>query len=129
MATHTTLMEDAMLHITQTVDNHQTILTLSGRFHHHNRQTFLDVVQSVITEKNCHHLTVNLTNVQFIDSSAIGLLYMTQKELALDHIGLSLVVPPGHVLESLELMRMDKLMPIYATESAVLLKPVVLQGV
>ena len=100
-----------MIQIAETVDDNTTILTLSGRLDIHARKPFQMAMKN-IHSVGCQYLTLDLSRVTFIDSSAIGLLILANRTLNQTHTKLSLLVSPGVILDSLKLMNIDKLMPI-----------------
>ena len=66
-----------------------------------------------------HQIVLDLQNVQFMDSSALGALIGAIKKMG--PLGtLALVGPRGPVMQLLKLTRMDKVFPIYASVPAAL---------
>lgn len=103
------------MHVTQREESGRTILTLSGRFDFKARHVFQTAINQAKSDE-LRHLILNLINVEFIDSAAIGLLLLTKKDLTRSGISLSLVVPRGYVLQVLQLMKIGALMAICSTE-------------
>ena len=92
-------------------DDNTTILTLTGRFNIQARKSFQMAIQEV---QSCgvRHLTLDLSQVTFIDSSAIGVLILAHRELAKTYTKLSLIASPGVVWETLQMVNIGDLIPI-----------------
>ena len=100
-----------MIQIDQGGDDNTTILTLAGRFDIQARKSFQMAIQNVQSSGVCH-LTLNISQVTFMDSSAIGVLILANRELAKTYTKLSLIAIPGVVLDTLHLMNLGDLIPI-----------------
>ena len=103
------------MHITQREESGRGILTLCGRFDFKARHVFQTATKQAKSE-GIRHLILNLFNVEFVDSAAIGLLMLTQKDLAKTGISLSLVTSQGYVLQVLQLMKIGEVIAICSTE-------------
>ena len=101
--------------ITQQMMNHNLTLTLSGRFECQDRKLFQEAIRQV-QATNHRDIILNFAQVQFIDSSALGLLAVTHQNLKLTQQQLILVAPQEHVLKVFNLVNIQKMMPIGATE-------------
>ena len=104
-----------MLQITQRNEADRTVLTISGRLDIQARKPFQLEMQQA-QSSNLPHLIANLSHVTFIDSSAIGVLILAHRALERTNTKLSLIVPPGIVLDTLQLMNTGTLIPIHKTE-------------
>jgi len=94
-------------------------LSLQGEFTFSARKAFFEAVERAYTT-GCRHLILNLEEVRFVDSAALGILVVIQNRCNLDHRQLSLVKPQPYVREIFKLANLDELIPIYATEEAAL---------
>ena len=106
-----------MVQIVEQVEKDRTVLTLSGRLNIQARKPLQMAIKKV-QSTHAHHLTLNLTKVTFIDSSAIGILILAHRALEEGRTKLSLIVPPGTVLDTLHLMNIDSMIPIHSTDPA-----------
>ena len=103
------------MHITQREESGRNILTLSGRFDFKARHVFQTAINQAKSKQN-RHLILNLLNVEFIDSAAVGLLMLTKKDMTRSGTSLALVVHGGYVLQVLQLMKIGELIAICSTE-------------
>ena len=104
--------------ITERMMDNKLILTLSGHFDFQARTLFREAIRQA-QATNHRDILLNLVQVSFIDSAALGLLALTHQKLQLTHQHLVLVAPQGYVLKTLELADIHKMMPIAATEQEV----------
>jgi len=111
------------MHVTERVDADKILLTLSGRFDVHARKPFQAAMQQA-QSANPRSIILNLAQVPFIDSAALGLLTLAPENLSKVHISLALVASQDYVLRILQLAKIDHKMPVCATEHDVKLKPV-----
>jgi anti-anti-sigma factor len=59
------------------------------------------------------HLVVDLSAVSFLDSTGLGVLIRTQKQIAATHQSMSLVGPTGMVAKVLRITRIDEAIPVH----------------
>ncbi len=104
--------------ISQHQVHNQLVLTLKGKLVEKVRKT---VQEAFDQARASHHrdLVVNLTEVPFMDSSGLGFLARTHDRLKQDQGQLTLVCPPGYVLDLLKLSNFHTLMAIVATEQEI----------
>ena len=100
-----------MIQIEKSGDDNTTILTLAGRFDIQARKSFQMAIQNV-QFSGVRHLTLNFSQVTFIDSSAIGVLILAYRELKKTSTQLCLLATPGVVLDTLHLVNIGDLIPI-----------------
>lgn len=103
--------------MTRRVWRDATVIQIDEVFTHRNRKEFSCAV-SAFRESGGKHLIVNLREVTFIDSAALGLLALTSQQLATDERRLSLVDPQGTVKQILEMANIDKMIAVFPTEEA-----------
>ncbi len=103
------------MHITEHVHDGVLVLKVTGRLNYYSRKTFQAVMRNA--ERGAvDHVVINLEQVEYLDSVAIGLLALSQARLALKGIVLSLVGPQSNVMKVLDIANIPKLIPIYQTE-------------
>ena len=103
--------------MTRRVWRDATVIQIDDVFTHRNRKDFSSAV-SAFREAEGKHLIVNLREVTFIDSAALGLPALTSQQLAVDERRLSLVDPQGTVKQILEMANIDKMIAVFPTEEA-----------
>ncbi len=91
-------------------------LDLVGDLTYDNRGVFKDAVEGV-KRSGCRHLILNMEQVQFLDSSGLGLMALMSQNLKLTHTRLSVVNPQSYVREIMSLANIGKLVPIYNSEA------------
>ena len=97
--------------ISEQVDRHQTTLFLSGRFDFLYRKTFnLAIAKAQLT--NPPKIVLNFSQVFYINSAGLGMLMVALKQLKADNICLVLEVPPGYVMDVLNLTHIGGVIPI-----------------
>lgn len=101
--------------ITEHVHDGVLVLTVSNRLTFYSRKTFQAVMRHA--ERGAvEHVVINLSQVEYLDSVAIGMLALSQARLALQGIVLSLVEPLPTAKKVLDLANIPKLIPMYQTE-------------
>lgn len=101
-----------MLTITEEVQEGAIVLNISGRMEFSERKTFINSLNKV-QEKPFTHLILNLQNVPFVDSAALGLLALTQQNLKLKNTRVSIANPQDYVKKVLDLANFSKFMPLF----------------
>jgi anti-anti-sigma factor len=104
------------MQITQREFKQAVVLDLKGDLTYDNRGVFKDAVERVKTT-HCRHLIINMEQVQFLDSSGLGLMALMSQNLKLSHMRLSVVNPQSYVREIMNLANIAKLVPIYNSEA------------
>jgi len=106
---------DLSMRITEKVHDGILVLRISGSLNYYSRKTFQAVMRNA--ERGAvDHVMVNLEQVDYLDSVAIGLLVFSQARLSLQGVVLSLVGPHSNVMTILEVANIPKLIPVYSTE-------------
>jgi len=98
---------------------HAIILTLTGRFTESDRRAFND---AIATAKNAHPRSViaDMTNLPFLESSAVGILVLANRNLKASGISFALVGLQKPVRDSLELMKIPEEIPVVDSVTAAL---------
>jgi len=90
-----------------------------GRFDQNARQDFKWRIDLAI-QNGYRSVILNMTDVSFIDSSALGWLVLSQRRFQRLHGKLSIVVHQGFVRDILELTDISEWIPLFSTEKEAL---------
>ena len=101
------------MNITQDTVDANMILHLDGRFDFGVRKIFKEAVDGVSVEGSS--VVLDLENVAFVDSSALGLLVICHQNLKNKNVSFCLVNPQTYVKQVLDLANIGKMIPIYQT--------------
>ncbi len=96
-----------------------TVLALKGDLTYDHRASFKAAVERV-RGTACRHLILDLEQVQFLDSSGLGLLALLAQSLKLNKIRLSAIRPQSYVREIMTLANITKLIPLHNSEAEAL---------
>lgn len=94
---------------------HATILDLIGELTYANRGTFKAAVERV-KQGGCRHLVLNMEQVRFLDSSALGMLALLAQSFKANQGIVSLLKPQSYVREIMTLANIHKMMPLHESE-------------
>ena len=101
--------------ITQQMMNNKLTLMLSGRFTCQDRKLFQEAIRQA-TATNPRDIILNFAQVPFIDSDAVGMLAWAKQSFQLTQQQLILVAPQEYVSQVLNLLNLQKMIPIGTTE-------------
>lgn len=101
------------MNVTQEKRAESVILHMDGRFDFGSRKTFKDAMDQACKEGM--PVVLNLGQVSFVDSSALGLLVISHQNLKSKKIPFSLLNPQTYVRQVLDLANVAKIIPIYQT--------------
>lgn len=107
--------------ITQETQNQKVTLKLEGNFTYTQRKPFQEALKAVDAQ-NVEHIIIDLSQVAFLDSAALGLLMITHRQLQSEKRRLSLAYPQPTVRQIIELANLHKTIPLIESESAPLAK-------
>ena len=107
--------------ITEEIHDHTATLKLEGSFTYTQRKLFQDTLKNLGT-KDVEHIVVDLAQVPFLDSAALGLLMITHRQLVADKRRLSLAYPQATVRQIIELANLHKTIPLIESGMAPLAK-------
>ncbi len=107
--------------ITEEIHGQTATLKLEGSFTYTQRKLFQDTLKNLAT-KNVEHVVVDLAQVAFLDSAALGLLMITHRQLVADKRRLSLAHPQSTVRQIIELANLHKTIPLIESTVAPLMK-------
>lgn len=111
------------MNVTQEKNRETVILHMDGRFDFGARKTFKGALDEAINERM--PIVLDLGQVSFVDSSALGLLVIAHQNLKNKKIPFSLVNPQTYVRQVLDLANVAKMIPIYQTFDEIPKGPVV----
>lgn len=91
--------------------NNGVILELAGRFDFSTHRDFRGAYESALAE-NIGSLDINMSGVDYLDSSALGMLLILKERASARNIQLSLSGCKGSVKQILEIANFNKLFTI-----------------
>ena len=107
--------------ITEETHSDTVTLKLEGSFTYTQRKLFQETLKN-IAPKTVEHIIVDLSQVSFLDSAALGLLMITHRQLVADKRKLSLAHPQSTVRQIIELANLHKTIPLIESTVAPLAK-------
>lgn len=113
-----------MLHVSTKIEQGAVVLSLSGRFDFHVMEKFLSTLEHAETTHLPRHVIVDLSQVNFIDSMAIGRLVTTCQRLNQASIRFTLTGQQDTVNTTLKEINFEAIVPTVKTvEDALALPP------
>ena len=113
-----------MLHVSTKVEQGAVVLALSGRFDFHVMDHFLSALEEAETLHRPRHVILDLSQVNFIDSMAIGRVVTTCRKLNQASIRFTVAGQQGEVNSTLKDIDFDGIVPTVTTvEEALALPP------
>lgn len=100
------------MHIEKVVLRNAVLVKLAGRFEFGTRNEYKRVIGQIVQEGH-FRLVLDFEQVTFLDSSALGLLLLTDQNFKLKQGSVGLVNPTGYVRQVLELANLPKVIPVY----------------
>ena len=88
-------------------NSQQTVMTLSGSLDSEETLTLKPIIDQFI-ETESTHLTIEMSEIQFLDSSGIGLLVYTFKRLRNEERAITLRNVQGQPKDLMHMLRIDK---------------------
>ena len=92
-------------------NSEELLLTFSGRLDFTVRKPFQHAISEISSEK-IKQVILDFTEVSFIDCSALGILLQAKQQLGETQTGLSIISTPGRVLDVLQSIHLDQMIPI-----------------
>ena len=113
-----------MLHVSTKVEQGAVVLELAGRFDFHVMEQFLSTLEHAEATHLPQHVILDLSQVNFIDSMAIGRIVTTCQRLNQASIRFTLAGQRGEVDMALKEINFEAMVPTVATvEDALALPP------
>jgi len=97
--------------ITQEINDKKATLKLEGNFTYTQRRAFQEMLKTVCTDP-VEEVVVDLGQVAFLDSAALGLLMISHRQLGAEKRKLSLAYPQPTVRQIIELANLHKTIPM-----------------
>lgn len=107
--------------ITHEVHDKKVTLKLEGNFTYTQRKSFQEMLKAVSTD-GIAEIMIDLSQVAFLDSAALGLLMITHRQLQAEKRTLSLAYPQPTVRQIIELANLHKTIPMIESEVSALVK-------
>jgi len=98
--------------ISASVSGNTATISMSGRFDFNVQRDFKDSYDAHLKNDAVAHIHVNLSGVDYLDSSALGMLLMLRERAAAAGKGLKLCKPNPGVAQILEIANFSKLFTI-----------------
>ena len=98
--------------VTERQNGDFAVLDLEGRFDFGARSDFKDALDRVQTAGS-RYIILNLQDIVFVDSSALGLLVVAHQNLKLKEGRIGLVNPQPYVRQILDLANVPRMIPVY----------------
>ncbi len=90
------------------------VVKLEGRFEFETRNEYKRLIGQIVQDGH-RQLVLDLERVTFLDSSALGLLLLTDQNFKLKKGTFGLVKPTGYVRQVIELANLPRVIPVYDT--------------
>lgn len=98
--------------VSSTVSESKGILTLNGRFDFSIHRDFRSNYESILGTAGVSEIDVNLNGVDYIDSSALGMLLLLREKAMEKNIQMQLLNPKDSVRQVLEVANFGRLFKI-----------------
>ncbi|MDR4480328.1 MAG: STAS domain-containing protein [Nitrospira sp.] len=107
--------------ITQEIHDKKVTLKLEGNFTYTQRKSFQEALKAVSTDQIAE-IMIDLSQVAFLDSAALGLLMITHRQLQAEKRTLLLAYPQPTVRQIIELANLHRTIPLIESEVSSLVK-------
>ncbi len=87
-------------------------ISLQGRFDFSAHREFREAVKSALAEAGIHEIEIDLSAVNYMDSSALGMLLLSRENAAAQRKAIVLTRPAGNIRQVLEVANFHKLFTI-----------------
>ncbi|MEK3730832.1 MULTISPECIES: anti-sigma F factor antagonist [Paenibacillus] len=108
------------LHVDMEHHRHVLIVRLSGELDHHTADHVRIMLDDAITKRQTEHLVMSLKNLEFMDSSGLGVILGRYKSIKHKGGKMALCDVKPQVYRLLEMSGLFKIMPIYENEGTAL---------
>lgn len=95
------------------VDADKTMVRLSGRFDYTTHGRFLSQAEGSLVHSACQQLWIDMTEVEYIDSSALGMLLMLRDRARKEGKSVALSNVRGYVREVIDNAQFNRLFDIH----------------
>ncbi|NLR76061.1 STAS domain-containing protein [Leeia aquatica] len=97
------------MHIEAQTQGDTAILHLSGRFDFSAHRDFREAYQAPLELADCKQLTIDFSQVEYVDSSALGMLLLLKEKAAVSGKSVVLSNCTGFVLEVFQVVNFQQL--------------------
>jgi len=104
------------MNIKKEVNNRKVTLKLEGNFTYTQRKPFQEMLKSVAVD-GVDQIVIDLSQVAFLDSAALGLLMISHRQVQAEKRTLSLAYPQPTVRQIIELANLHKTIPLIETDA------------
>ena len=88
-------------------------LSLEGRIDFHSHREFRTAYEAILTEKTINEIEIDFDKVDYLDSSALGMLLLLREKAEANDKKISLTNTSGSVKQVLEIANFGKLFKIH----------------
>ncbi len=100
------------MQIISRTQNNEATLALSGRFDFNTHREFRSAYEAVITAGGISKIVLDMQGVDYLDSSALGMLLLLNEKATASNISILISRPQPSVLQILEIANFKKLFTI-----------------
>ncbi len=100
------------MQISSSITGNHANLALGGRFDFNATREFREAYEQILAHKDLEAINVDLANVDYLDSSALGMLLLFKEKAGPGGVKLSLVNSRGGVRQILEVANFHKLFTV-----------------
>lgn len=98
--------------IQSSTDGRKALLTLSGRFDFSSHRSFREATESLLSRGDIRHVELDLAGVEYMDSSALGMLLMLRDKARAADCDITLAHCLPTVREVIEVANFHKLFSV-----------------
>ncbi len=98
--------------ITNHIGDHKATLTINGRFDFSIHRDFRANYEEILGSHAVSEIAVDLKSVEYVDSSALGMLLLLREKSMAENIKMRLINPTLAVRQVLEIANFEKLFSI-----------------
>jgi HptB-dependent secretion and biofilm anti anti-sigma factor len=100
------------MQITTRTDDNKAVISLNGRFDFHSHRAFRQAYEAAMQDGNIRHVELNLAGVEYIDSSALGMLLLLREQATAGNKRVSITGARETVKSVLQVANFQKLFDI-----------------
>jgi anti-anti-sigma factor len=101
--------------VTREKDKFQ-VIDIAGKINRLNDSLELKELVGELQEKNNHNIAINLSNVTYLDSGGVNAVVTSYNMITKKNGNLVLINPNDYVRNLLEVLGLNKIVPIYSSE-------------
>ncbi|HQU80656.1 MAG TPA: STAS domain-containing protein [Azonexus sp.] len=100
------------MQVNVTKDGNRVVILLSGRFDFNTHREFRSAVEPLVTDGGVAAITIDFSSVEYLDSSALGMLLMLRDRMSGAKKVVTLAGVHGNVKQVLDIANFGKLFQI-----------------